>query len=241
LGLINQKSAISAEDIQLLNTEICSIGYELVVTEGYLKLHSLNTKFKPLFIDFVDGKNRHRRLFGGGRKQPLAKAVGMKKSHNPTVFDLTAGLGRDAFVLVSLGCHVSMYERSSIISALLADALRRMSQDYELKEISLRFELKYGDSLNLLKYLNVEDYPEVIYMDPMYPEHGKSALVKKEMRIFRELVGSDDDSVELLLLAQQRCTKRVAVKRPKGSEPLGGIKPNTSISSPNTRYDIYLV
>ena len=241
MEIIKQHLAISAENIQLLNKDIASLGYELVMTEGYLQLHSLNTKYKPLFIDFVDGKNRHRRLFGGGRKQPLAKAVGMKKSHNPSVFDLTAGLGRDAFVLVSLGCNVRMHERSKIISALLADALQRLSSNVELREIAQRFDLISGDSLTLLQDLTKNDFPEVIYMDPMYPEHGKSALVKKEMRIFRELVGSDEDSVELLLLAQQRCTKRVAVKRPKGSEPLGGIKPNTSIISPNTRYDIYLV
>ena len=33
--------------------------------------------------------------------------------------------------------------------------------------------------------------PQVIYLDPMFPHRDKSALVKKEMRVFRPLVGDD--------------------------------------------------
>ncbi len=44
---------------------------------------------------------------------------------------------------------------------------------------------------------------DVIYMDPMYPIRKKSALLKKEMRILRRLVG-DDDASQLLALALKK-------------------------------------
>ena len=36
--------------------------------------------------------------------------------------------------------------------------------------------------------------PDVVYLDPMYPHKTKSALVKKEMRVFQSLVGADEDA-----------------------------------------------
>ena len=53
----------------------------------------------------------------------LAKAVGLKKGACPDVIDCTAGLGRDAFVLASLGCRVVMLERVTVVHALLNDGL----------------------------------------------------------------------------------------------------------------------
>jgi hypothetical protein len=53
----------------------------------------------------------HRRKFGGGRGEAVAKAVGIKGDYLPDVVDATAGLGRDAFVLASVGCRVRMLER----------------------------------------------------------------------------------------------------------------------------------
>ena len=40
--------------------------------------------------------------------------------------------------------------------------------------------------------------PDVVYLDPMFPHREKSALVKKEMRVFQELVGADNDADDLL-------------------------------------------
>jgi 16S rRNA (guanine1516-N2)-methyltransferase len=41
----------------------------------------------------------------------------------------------------------------------------------------------------------------VIYLDPMFPHREKTALVKKEMRLFRPLVGDDPDAPALLQAA----------------------------------------
>ena len=176
------------------------------------------------------------------RGQPLARAVGLKPGYDPTVIDATAGMGRDAFVLATLGCRVHMLERSPVIAALLADGLARATADAELGPvISGHLRLVHTDAIAYLRGLTAEERPEVVYLDPMYPHRRKAALVKKEMRTFRTLVGEDPDAGELLLAALEAARKRVVVKRPKGAEPLPGPRPNAAVESPNTRYDLYVI
>ncbi|HCJ4582886.1 TPA: class I SAM-dependent methyltransferase, partial [Pseudomonas aeruginosa] len=64
----------------------------------------------PVRVDFVEGASAHRRKFGGGSGQMIAKAVGVQPGIRPRVLDATAGLGRDGFVLASLGCEVTLVE-----------------------------------------------------------------------------------------------------------------------------------
>ena len=197
-------------------------------------------------VDFCSGKARHRRQFGGGRGQPLAKAIGLKGGANPTVIDATAGLGKDAFILASLGAQVMLVERSPIIAALLEDGLGRASHDPELKIIvTERMNLITANAIEWLTNLTAEQHPDVIYMDPMYPHRNKSALVKKEMRVLRELVGDDEDANKLLHVALTRAKRRVTVKRPGTAPALNGAilnnrQPNSTVESKNTRYDIYI-
>jgi len=73
----------------------------------------------------------------------------------------------------------------------------------------------------------------------MFPERTKSALVKKEMRILRDIIGGDEDSGELLLKAMVTATKRVVVKRPKGAHHIAGAKPAVEMKGKKSRYDIY--
>jgi 16S rRNA (guanine1516-N2)-methyltransferase len=190
----------------------------------------------PVFIDFVSGRSAHRRQFGGGRGQPLARALGLKGGKKPTVIDATAGLGRDAFVLATLGCQVTLIERSPVIAALLKDGLRRALEDEETAKIASQMQLLQGDAAQIITKLPRSD---VIYLDPMYPESGKKARVKKEMQLFRQLVGPDLDSEALLEAALVHALKRVVVKRPAKAVPIDGPPPSASISSPNTRYDLY--
>jgi 16S rRNA (guanine1516-N2)-methyltransferase len=70
---------------------------QLVLTPHHIEIRAPELG-NPISIDFEEGKNAHRRQFGGGRGQPLAKAIGLKKGANPSVIDATAGFGRDAFV-----------------------------------------------------------------------------------------------------------------------------------------------
>lgn len=193
----------------------------------------------PVSVDFVQGKAAHRRRFGGGRGQPLARAVGLKQGWTPRVLDMTAGLGRDAFVLATLGCSVVMIERSVVVHALLADGLRRARQDPEVEVIVARMRLHRLDGRNYA-LPSPSERPDVVYLDPMYPHREKSAKIKKEMRLFQLLLGEDPDSATLLESALGIARHRVVVKRPVKAPPLGERAPSFSMGSPNTRYDIYL-
>lgn len=212
---------------------------QLVLTPHHLEIRAPELG-NPILIDFEEGKNAHRRQFGGGRGQPLAKAIGLKKGANPTVIDATAGFGRDAFVLANLGCKVSLIERNPLIAALLDDALQRASDNPEIAEVITRMSLINNDATTYLNMLEKAFYPDVIYMDPMYPSRDKSALVKKDMRLLHQLAGPDTDSEQLLATARKIALKRVVVKRPKSAPAVGNQNPTTSIESKNTRYDVYI-
>lgn len=194
----------------------------------------------PVVIDFVSGKIAYRRKYGHAGGEAISKAVGIKKGNRPNIVDATAGWGRDAFVLATLGCRVHMIERSEVIAKLLEDGLRRAEQDEKICTIIKdNLSLTRGDSKKELLLTPFE--PEVIYLDPMFPVKEKSALVKKEMRMLQEVVGQDEDADGLLKLSLTIATNRVVVKRPAYADFLAQFKPHTSIKTKNHRFDIYLI
>lgn len=192
----------------------------------------------PVRVDFVEGALAHRRQFGGGSGQMIAKAVGIQPGIRPQLLDATAGLGRDAFVLASLGCEITLIERQPIIAALLEDGLARAAHDPGTAAIIARMRLLAGDAIELMARWQ-GPAPQVVHLDPMFPHRDKSALVKKEMRLFRPLVGADDDAPALLQAALQLATHRVVVKRPRKAPCIDGAKPGYSLEGKSSRYDIY--
>lgn len=201
----------------------------------------LEGKTVSIYVDWITGSLGYRRVHGGGRQQPLGRAIGLKPGITPTVVDATAGLGRDAFILACLGCHVTMVERSPVIAALLHDGWRRAQQDNTSGDLVRdRVQLIHADARSWLAHLPATHYPDVIYLDPMYPHReSKSALVKKEMRLFRQIVGDDTDAADLLVTAVKYARHRVVVKRPRLAPTLNAILPTMHIYSKNTRFDVY--
>jgi 16S rRNA (guanine1516-N2)-methyltransferase len=204
----------------------------------------------PIVVDFIDGASAHRRLFGGGKSQLIAKAVGLKGSYRPSVLDVTAGLGQDGFVLGSLGCEVKMLERVPVIFELLKDGLLRAEKSVQsdLQAIMSRVSVSCQDSLT---YLTSHEFttaaiPDVIYVDPMFPEREKSALVKKNMAVFQALVDGDIDAGELLALALTKAKYRVVIKRPRKALSIAEQFPEKKLpraslvlEGKSSRYDIY--
>jgi len=196
----------------------------------------------PVWVDFVQGPVDYRRRQGSSRREAIARAVGLKGANPPpSVLDVTAGLGRDSFILASLGCMVQLVERSPVVAALLEDGLRRAGEaEGAAGLIRQRLNLLVGHGLQILNTWQGER-PDVVYIDPMYPHRSKSALVKKEMRLIRLLVGDDEDSNTLLLAALAVASRRVVVKRPRLAPALTGPEPNFTISGKNSRFDVYLI
>lgn len=193
----------------------------------------------PVRVDFVEGALAHRRLFGGGAGQMVARAVGVRGGIRPSLLDATAGLGRDAFVLAGLGCEVIMLERQPVIAALLADGLERAQRSGgKVAEITSRMRLIQADAIQTMHEWE-GPVPQVIHLDPMFPHRDKSALVKKEMRLFRPLAGDDTDAPALLEAALQLASHRVAVKRARKAPAIEGQPPSAQLTGQSSRYDIY--
>lgn len=194
-------------------------------------------KLGAISVDFVEGASAHRRKFGGGRGQDIAKAVGLKHGFTPHVLDATAGLGRDAFVLASLGCKVTLMERMPVVAALLDNGIDRAQLSNEVNDIANNMQLIHASSID---NMSLAQQPDVVYLDPMYPHREKSAAVKKEMRVFQSLVGEDLDADALLAPALELAKYRVVVKRPSYAPPLADKKPSTSINMKKNRFDVYV-
>jgi len=212
--------------------------------KGLSLIASGNNNHGAIMCDFVEGSNRHRRNYGGGNGQMIAKAVGVSGKFRPKVVDLTAGLGADSFVLAGLGCNVVMTERNPIVHLLLQDGLSRALaygyvKDPLLLDIIGRMQLKEIDGLRYLKNIQDDKFPDVIYLDPMFPLRKKSAKVKKEMQALHHVVGNDDDSCALLDRALAKAKYRVVIKRPSHADFLADKKPNYSLEGKSTRFDIF--
>ncbi len=245
--ILQEKASTLAKTLQVTLVDPAMVKENdllLVYTERGLQLQQRkNGKGKSkatLQVDFLSGAQTYRRLHGGGIKQPLARAVGIKSGIRPFILDVTAGLGNDAFLLATLGCRVTMVERSPVLAALLRDGLERAASDPELRKIiESRITLLEGDARIIIG--DLKEKPDTIYMDPMYPHRNKSALNRQEMRIIRSLVGDDKDADQLLRAALLQAGKRVVVKRPKGAPQIDKQLPSHVISMKNSRYDVYMV
>lgn len=191
-----------------------------------------------LRVDFVEGAVAHRLRFGGGRRQDIAKAMGLRDGKTPLIVDATAGLGRDSFLLASLGAHVTLIERSEEMHLLLAQGMARAANEGgELGRIIGRMTLLKGDAKDL-----IPDLPnDAILIDPMHPVRKKSALVKLELRQIRDIVGTDDDAVDLVRLAIKHAGKRAVLKWPAKADPIAGLQKCThQIRGKTTRYDVFM-
>ena len=229
----------------LVDTKENSTTINLNFTKDYVELRDLE-KDTAIHIDFLSGELAHRQQFGGGRGQAIAKAVGIKQGTScPTIIDATAGLAKDAYILACLGCSMTLIERSPVISELIKDAVNRAEQGEHFRNILKNgFKIVSQSSIDYLKQLKLSSnnlIPDVVYLDPMFPERKKSAAVKKNMQILQKLLGHDSDIQELFNIALQTAKKRVVVKRPKGAPLISEKKPDYTVDTKKMRYDIYLI
>ncbi len=176
------------------------------------------------------------------RDELLVKAArlkGLAPDAHPTVVDATAGLGEDALLLAAAGFRVRLFERNAVISLMLQDALHRAALDPALAEVVARMELSPGDSIAELP--GMDPAPDVVYLDPMFPERTKSAAVKKKFQLLHHLERPCDDEEELLAAAFAARPRKVVVKRPPKGPWLAGKKPSHSIEGKAVRYDCYVL
>lgn len=187
-------------------------------------------------VDFMSPDMLFRRK--SGHNEPLGRAVGIKADMKPRVFDATAGLGRDAFVLADLGCHVELSEASAVLHFLLREAKQAalLSASDKVVNAVERMTISCGDSTAR----TLEGF-DVIYLDPMFPDRSKSAAVKKELATVQALLANDavdGQAQQLLDWALSQPVRRVVVKRPAKSAYLGGVRPSHTITGKTVRFDV---
>ena len=208
------------------------------IIDGRLHLRALHRPdYGPICADWLGLEMRSR--IQGGRQQLLARATGLAKlprGETLRILDGTGGLGRDAYTLAALGAQVTLAERHPDIAALLHDARRRALEAGA--EAAGLLELLQTDTLDLLRSGRLWD---VVYLDPMYPDTGRTALPQKEMQLFRDLTGGDADADALLEPALACARKRVAIKRPLHAPVLAGRAPSLQMKGTQARFDLYLV
>lgn len=205
--------------------------YALLCSPEGLALKAVHSSAKPFFIDFLSKSMNYRAKKASVRNEILARALGLKSSSPVRILDGTGGLGRDSFILATLGFQVTVLERSAIAYHLLKDGLHRAG-------LEDRIQLYHADTMDWLKN---NDPPEVIYLDPMFPEQNKSARARHAISVFRDILGEDLDA-ELLLEAALACAaRRVVVKRPRVAPPMiERVPPTYCLKGSSCRFDVYL-
>jgi hypothetical protein len=220
---IERLSALPAEDWGFVLFE-AETGLELR-PPGELGRAGIRARFPP---------DRAPASRGRGRR-PLDKAFGRKIHH---VFDLTAGLGADAYRLAEAGYRVEGCERHPVVYALLASAWDRAREDAAIPAgIAGRLRFEWGEAEGVLERIESEGVG--VYLDPMYPAPRRSsALPKRALQVLRSLIGEEGSTLPLLALARERAA-RVVVKRPPHARPLMedvGFTVDTKL----VRLDVYL-
>lgn len=210
--------------------KLCENCDYLFFSEGILRFHS--AELGLMSFDFEEALRYHERQHYALRKEPLARALGIKGETKPSVWDTTCGTGKDSLLIQIFGARLKSFERHPAVFLLLKDAARRFP---------VAFDIVFGDASQLK--IEEADRPDVIYYDPMYPEKKgskKSALPRKEMRIFKEIVGEDHDSTQFLEWALKTAKERVVVKRALSADPVRA-NPTASYEGKSTRYDMYKI
>lgn len=179
---------------------------------------------------YLSWNNDLQRRAAAGRKQLLARAVGLHRQRHLRILDATAGFGRDAALLAMLGAEVVMCERHPQLHAYLEHAVQSLPE-----AVRSRLTLYAGDAREQMRR---QDW-DVVYLDPMYSPSRKTALPDARAQQLRALVGHDSDADALLALARAAARRRAVVKRALRAPPLADIQPMESLRGNSVRFDLY--
>ncbi len=207
----------------IAQTQLPSSRFLLEINHNRLSLRSVcQPELKPICLDF----NIVRTHKG---KDPLLRAIG---ANTRSVIDATAGWCTDALHLARHGIDVLAIEQNHLVITLVSDAAQKIDD----ADVRNRLTLMDGNSVDLLDSL--EQSPDVIYLDPMYPQKKKKSVPRKELALLRDIVGMQDNSQQLFERAMLWAKQRVVVKRPHYAEPLAAGKAGETRGK-LVRFDIY--
>ena len=184
---------------------------------------------------------------GALAQELIVKASGINKGTpklSPLAIDATAGLGEDSLLLAASGYRVLMYEKDPVTFCLLEDAINHAlslpdeSEYKALKEAAARMEAYNEDSIDSMERMADKGInPDIVFLDPMFPERKKSSLVGKKLQILQALESPCENEEDLLNAAINLNPKRIIIKRPPKGPYLAGVKPSFSYTGKSVRID----
>jgi 16S rRNA (guanine1516-N2)-methyltransferase len=171
------------------------------------------------------------------KNQALLKACNNKKKQLLRVLDLTAGWGRDSFILASHGQHIILVESHPLLAACIEYLLQIAAKDSG-DEIFQRMSIRHRNSYDFLKQQTLST-ADCIYLDPMFPAHKSSARPTKDLQLL-QLLTVNQNIPELFELALHQSAARVVVKRPLHAPVLNDRQPDIVYREKTIRFDVYL-
>ena len=225
MGVVDPFSVARAAGLELTRTP-----KGLTLTDGSMELRADFARMLP------------RLKQGRLQQELLVKAARAKGIEQPWAIDATAGFGEDSLLLAAAGFTVDLYEQDCVI---LKDALDRAADDPALAAAVARMRLHAGeDSIAGLRHVTelIERgefaAPDVVYLDPMFPERTKSAAVKKKFQLLHHLEQPCADEETLVEAALAVHPRKVVIKRPVKGPLLAGVKPSYQLAGKAVRYDV---
>ncbi|MGN0915955.1 MAG: class I SAM-dependent methyltransferase [Succinivibrio sp.] len=232
---------------RVLKTDIerlkeCYQGFSYILEiKDTVSLYPENKKQQAFTIDILNEKLLWRLNHSGKKSEAVSRAV-LSKLESPNVFDATAGLGRESMILQNSSCNVTMFERNPVVYLMLYASLENAKKSplVSLLKNGLPVLAPFGTIKENLVSGSVTSLPDVIYYDPMFPSRSKTALVKKEMQVFHEIVGADLDTNDYAAFLCSIAKHHVVIKRPSNEEPLDfGVRRSSFVDGKACRFDCY--
>lgn len=240
IELANQLVSFAPEHILRVNGINQSSDQKIYLLLDEQGLALCGTGFNALYIKDIYAKLKIRQA--NLANELLIQAVKLKNikvADKPIIlFDLTAGLAKDAMLLAGYADEVVVVESNPIIALILyyAKLTNLLPGNITLiHEDSFKFLVSYTGTL-----------PHIIYLDPMF-EDTKPAKSKKAMQFIQMLYcqysnSQHRDNSDLLALALQYAQHKVVVKRDNNGQAIPSpLKPSYAKHGKSTRYDIYQI
>ena len=228
MGVVDPFSVARAAGLELTRTP-----EGLTLTDGSMELRADFARMLP------------RLKQGRLQQELLVKAARTKGIEHPWAIDATAGFGEDSLLLAAAGFTVDLYEQDCVIAALLQDALDRAVEDPALAGAAARMRLYAGEDSVAGLHRTAElveqgelAAPDVVYLDPMFPERTKSAAVKKKFQLLHHLEQPCADEETLVQAALAVHPRKVVIKRPVKGPLLAEVKPSYQVAGKAVRYDV---
>ncbi|KAL9658705.1 hypothetical protein ABK040_005860 [Willaertia magna] len=214
-----------------------------------------SSKQRNVALDFLNQKEQlSNKNFS--KSSALIKACSLKTKgmKDTVILDATTGLAKDSFTLSQFDFRLIWCERHPIISLLLENAMKRAQVDHKMNNILHLFTLKDCKELTNKTFEQYNlPFPDVIYLDPMFPSHTiSSALPKYELQVLRELMimlddgpldkkKEDEEGALLDWALGMNCAQKVILKRPSKAPTLLESKIIHSFTDgkSDVRFDMY--